>query len=135
PKRAVKPIHSLSIDSRATARSALFSTTFPSCTACGRTCTPAMVASPSRCGVMPLSAIHWFNARNRYGRWLVMRGGGASVIGRSRGDIAQLLLGVGQAADEARVAEDAVAVILDRLAAILGHRDLECIQAPDDRGH
>ena len=58
PKRALNRIDSLVISSRATARSATFSTMRPSLTACNGTCTPERVASTSRCGVMPLSAIH-----------------------------------------------------------------------------
>src|SRR2546427_5858278 len=48
--------------------------------------------------------------------------------------IAQFLFLLGQAADEAGVAEDAVAIILDRLA-VLRQRYIQRLQAPDDRRH
>src|SRR5690606_15924693 len=114
-------------------------------TVCGGTLTPAWVASTSTCGVMPLSAIHSYNARSRYGRWLVIACG-ASLMREVyrlpaapeppalRRQLAQALLLGRQAAHETGVAEDTVAVILDRLA-VLGQRYPQRVQAPDDRRH
>jgi len=50
----------------------MFSTTRPSFTAEGGTCTPGTPASTRICGVSWLSLIHSTRARSRYGRWLVM---------------------------------------------------------------
>src|SRR5690606_21685794 len=151
PKRAVKCTASLSSSSRATARSAMFRTTRPSLIVCAGTRTPAWAASTRMCGVMPLSAIHSYSARSRYGRWLVMPGGVSGIAstgirarrrrlapvaaaGPSLRQVAQVLLLRRQAAYEAGVAEDAVAVFLDHLA-VLGQRHVERRQAPDDRRH
>src|SRR5690606_19480376 len=112
-----KATASLSIDRCATARSAMLSTTLPSLIVCGGTRTPGRVASTSRCGVIPLSEIHSYSARNRYGRWLVMRTP-VSGMPASLGQRAQVALLRGQAACETRIAEDAVAVVLDRLAVL-----------------
>src|SRR6476659_1367141 len=108
------------MSSPATARAAMLSTTRPSFTAALGTCTPSQVASTSRCGVMSLSPIHSYSARNRYGRFEVIAGASLTVSfprkARSRRQLLpQHLLFRRQAAQETGIAEDALAVVLDQL--------------------
>src|SRR5690606_17950416 len=107
-----------------TARAAMLSTTLPSLTTCAGTRTPGRVASTSKCGVMSLSAIHSYNARSRYGRWLVILGVSSLIRGRSFRQRTQVAFLRGEAARESGVAEDAVAVVLDHLA-VLRQADAE----------
>src|SRR6478672_2013250 len=119
----------------------MFSTTLPSLTVCEGTCTPGWPASTSRCGVMSLSEIHSYSARNKYGRWLVicaassvmpLRGLPATMD--SRRHRPEVFFLRRQAAGKSRIPEDAVAVILDRLA-VLRQAHAKRIQPPDDRRH
>src|SRR5690606_17887502 len=121
----------------------MLSTTRPSLTVCGGTLTPAWVASTSTCGVMPLSAIHSDNARSRYGRWLVIACGASLMRGvyrlsaapeppALRRQLAQALRLGRQAAHDSGVAEEAVVVVIDRLA-VLGQRHPQAVRRPGAR--
>src|SRR3546814_8724610 len=100
---------------------------------CAGTRTPGWVASTSRCGVMSLSEIHSYRARNRYGRWLLIRGASVIALASVRHG-PQVAFLRGEAAGEAGVAEDPVAVVLDALA-VARQAHAQRVQAPDDRGH
>src|SRR5688500_9639073 len=114
-----------------TARSAMLSTTLPSFTALAGTCTPAWVASTTRGGGVSCGAVHpsWLlpgevvrctdvgvggmrhRPRISHDRPAVpcqRRGSDFTrVVPDSVRDVAQLLLRIGETADEAGVAEDA----------------------------
>src|SRR6476659_9829773 len=94
----------------------MFRITLPALAAPGGTRTPSTPASTSRYGDRPLSLIHSYSARNRYGRLGVIGGGFTPAPGtRTRNSRAQALLFGGQTAREPLAAEDAFTVVGDRL--------------------
>src|SRR5258708_32684721 len=78
---------------------------------------------------MPLSAIHSYIARSRYGRLEVMI---CVVIERTRWPSSQKFFFFGQATRETRIAEDALAVFVDHTR-FAWQVDIEAAQAPDQR--
>src|SRR5690606_37225713 len=68
PNRALQRISSLPSTSPSTAPGARLSTILPLSTKVCGTITPGRLASTSTCGTRFESTIHWYMARNRYGR-------------------------------------------------------------------
>src|SRR5579864_6515732 len=114
----------------------MLSTTLPSLIALFGTLTPGAAASTRMYGVMPLSAIHSYIARNRYGRLEVITAVVVSIwrvicyrIDRNgRDSAAQQFFFFGETAGKAGVAEDAFAVVFDH-APLARQADVETRQA------
>src|SRR5580765_1533373 len=126
----MKRTRSAPSSSWATARAATLSTTRPSLIELFGTLTPGASASTRMYGVMPLSAIHSYMARSRYGRLEVIVAA-VMVSSRTRSR-AQCFLFFGQTAGETGIAENALAVVVDH-ARLARQFDAEARQTPDQR--